>query len=554
MSSNYSSASNFSKTYKSSKRSSRTSTMRTEKLVSVVQESPKAEKIDPSTISKKELQMKEYEEEVRKKKLKEQLEEKKYRNISIRISKEENIICLSIDGSQTSKDAFEIILAECLPYIHNSVLICPHIYNNTQDEKFNWRYQKANVLEYYKTRLTISLADYQGYLIIQDRDANKMHEIEQSYKIAEMNECKYFFCGYEGLREQALKPSRIDVGIEYLLGESKIPVFIMKDNKKRGHSHNNKGFHWLLVMDKSMNDCYRVLDLFLPLIDRNNDKIYGFTLLPHFAQNDDDVKAIFYEKMKELNFKENEQFEYSSKLYNNSAINILVDFVNHNSEQFFDFVIFLNNPMKFKSQKQDCDTFKYVKLLYANIGFCNYAYIHGYDYKVLSKLPNEIDSRAYLDKINKPESKEVKEALNVLLPKKSTESIEEQIERILTDENKENLQINQKEEDDKEKEDEEIYSEIFGVNKGNVFERISPTKPKNSIKKEEFKIEPKNLEKVITRDLKKKKTWAPSSTSSKRGSGVMRAAVEATKKVNKANYGTNKTSKMNKTSKVTKKK
>lgn len=553
MSSNYSSTSNLSKTYKSSKRSSRTSTMRTEKLVSVEQESPKPEKIDPSTISKKELQMKEYEEEVRKKKLKEQLEEKKYRNISIRISKEENIICLSIDGSQTSKDAFEIILSECLPYIHNSVLICPHIYNNTQDEKFNWRYQKANVLEYYKTRLTISLADYQGYLIIQDRDANKMHEIEQSYKIAEMNECKYFFCGYEGLREQALKPSRIDVGIEYLLGESKIPVFIMKDNKKRGHSSSNKGFHWLLVMDKSMNDCLRVLDLFLPLIDRSCDKIYGFTLMPHFAQNDDDVKEKFYEKMKELNFKENEQFEYSSKLYNNSPINILVDFVNHNSEQFFDFVIFLNNPMKFKTQKQECDTFKYVKLLYANIGFCNYAYIHGYDYKVLSKLPNEIDSRKYLDKINKPESKEVKEALNVLLPKKSTESIEQKIERILTDENKENIQFNQKEEDDKEKEDEEIYSEIFGVNKGNVFERVSPTKPKNSIKKEEFKIEPKNLEKVITRDLKKKKTWAPTS-STKKVSGVMRAAVEATKKVNKANYGTNKTSKMNKTNKVTKKK
>ena len=209
--------------------------------------------------------------------------------------------------------------------------------------------------------------------------------------------------------------------------------------------------------------------------------------------------------------------------------------------------------MKFKTQKQECDTFKYVKLLYANIGFCNYAYIHGYDYKVLSKLPNEIDSRTYLDKINKPESKEVKEALNMLRPKISTESIEQEIERILTDENKENLQINQKEEDDKEKEDEEIYSEIFGVNKGNVFERVSPTKPKSNIKKEEFKIEPKNLEKV-NRDFKKKKTWAPTTTSSKRFSGVMRAAAEATKKVNKANYGTNKTSKMNKTSKVTKKK
>ena len=58
------------------------------------------------------MQEKEYEEEVRKKKLKEQLEEKKYRNIAIRISQEENIFCLSIDGSQTSKDAFEINLTD----------------------------------------------------------------------------------------------------------------------------------------------------------------------------------------------------------------------------------------------------------------------------------------------------------------------------------------------------------------------------------------------------------------------------------------------------------
>ena len=50
--------------------------------------------------------------------------------------------------------------------------------------------------------------------------------------------------------------------------------------------------------------------------------------MPHFAQNDNDVKEKFYEKMKELNFKENEQFQYSSKLYNNSPINILVDFSN----------------------------------------------------------------------------------------------------------------------------------------------------------------------------------------------------------------------------------
>ena len=539
MSSHYT-ASNISKLSRSSKPSSKSSTMRTEKLVFVENPPPQKEKIDPSTISKRELQQKEFEEEQKKKQLKEQLEEKKYRNISVRLSKEENILCLSVDGSQTSKDAFEIILTEFLPYIHNSVLICPHIYNGDQDEKFNWRFQKANVLEYYKTRLTTSLADYQGYLIIQDRDENKMHEIEQSYKIAEMNECKYFFCGYEGLREQALKKARIDVGIEYLLGESKIPVIIMKDNKKRGNK--NKGYHWLLIMDKSNSDCYRVLDLFLPLIDKENDKIFGLTLMPHFVQNDADVKKHFYDKMSELNFKEKIQFDYAAKQYNTDPIKILIEFVNHNSEQFFDFVIFLNNPMKFKAQKQECDTFKYVKLLYANIGFCNYAYIYGYDYKQISKLPSDVDVRKYLEQVHKNEENSAK---------KEKEKEIKQVKEI----NSINMEENQKKIipiniDDNKIIDEEIYSEIYGVSKGNIFERTSPTKPKEAKecendnkkvedKKIERKIQPKNISKSM-RVMKKESTWAP--TTKKKIGPIGKSLMEPNtnnKKINKGNFGSN---------------
>ena len=541
MSSHYT-ASNISKLSRSSKPSSKSSTMRTEKLVFVENPPPQKEKIDPSTISKRELQQKEFEEEQKKKQLKEQLEEKKYRNISVRLSKEENILCLSIDGSQTSKDAFEIILTEFLPYIHNSVLICPHIYNGDQDEKFNWRFQKANVLEYYKTRLTTSLADYQGYLIIQDRDESKMHEIEQSYKIAEMNECKYFFCGYEGLREQALKKARIDVGIEYLLGESKIPVIIMKDNKKRGNK--NKGYHWLLIMDKSNSDCYRVLDLFLPLIDKENDKIFGLTLMPHFVQNDADVKKHFYDKMSELNFKEKIQFDYAAKQYNTDPIKILIEFVNHNSEQFFDFVIFLNNPMKFKAQKQECDTFKYVKLLYANIGFCNYAYIYGYDYKQISKLPSDVDVRKYLEQVHKNEENSAKK---------------EKEKEIKQDKEINNININMEKNqkkiipiniDDNKIIGEEIYSEIYGVSKGNIFERTSPTKPKEAKecendnkkvedKKIERKIQPKNISKSM-RVMKKESTWAP--TTKKKIGPIGKSLMEPNtnnKKINKGNFGSN---------------
>ena len=436
--------------------SSRKSTKKTEKIIDT-SSSPKKEEIDKeleaSIISKKELEEQEYQREMREKKLKEALEEKKYRDISVRISPQENFFCLAVDGSQTSKDAFEIILSEFLPRIHDSVLICPHIYNNTQDENFNWRFQKQYVIDYYKTRLITSIADRQGYLIIQDRDAYKVHEIEQAYKIAEVNNTKYFFCGYDGLREQGLKPSRIDVGLEYLLGESKIPVIVMKDKHKRGVK--NQGYKWLLLMDRSNSDCLKVLDLFLPLIDKDKDRIYGLTLMPPYVAFDD-IKAPFYEKMKELNFFEGEQFEYSFREYKTNPVPILTEFVNHNPEHYFDFVIFLNNPAKFKMQKKECFTFKYIKLLFANICFCNFAYLEGYDDKVISKLPNEIDERKYLDQFNKVNEEDIKNAI---------QGNNKDGNNIIIDETNELNENNEKE-----TEEGVIPSEIYGVSHGQFVE------------------------------------------------------------------------------------
>ena len=186
----------------------------------------------------------------------------------------------------------------------------------------------------------------------------------------------------------------------------------MKDKHKRGVK--NQGYKWLLLMDRSNSDCLKVFDLFLPLIDRDKDRIYGLTLMPPYVAFDD-IKAPFYEKMKELNFFEGEQFEYSFREYKSNPIPILTEFVNHNPEHYFDFVIFLNNPAKFKMQKKECHTFKYIKLLFANICFCNFAYLEGYDYKVISKLPNEIDERKYLDQFNKVDAEDIKNAMGAFL-------------------------------------------------------------------------------------------------------------------------------------------
>ena len=163
----------------------------------------------------------------------------------------------------------------------------------------------------------------------------------------------------------------------------------------------------------------------------------------------DDIKAPFYEKMKELNFFEGEQFEYSSIEYKSNPVPIMTEFVNHNHEHYFDFVIFLNNPKKCETQKKDSNTFKYIKLLFANIGFCNYAYLDGYDYKVIYKLTNEFDDRKYLNKYKKIDLYTIKASIGMN-----------------KDEDFKNVRIG--------KED-VIHSEIYGVDNGQVYEKSSPS-------------------------------------------------------------------------------
>ena len=454
---------------------------------------------DTSTISKQELEEKEYQESLARKKLIEQAEEKKYKNTMVRISWEENFICLAIDGSNHSKAAFEIVISEFLNRIHNSVLICPHIFDNTHDSQFNWRFQKSNVIEYYKTKLITSLADYQGYLIIQDKDNYKCHEIEQAYKISEMNGCKYFFCAYEGLREQKLKPSRIDIGIDYLLAESKIPVFIMKDNKKRGV--HNQGYKWLLIMDRSNSDCLKVLDLFLPLMDLEKDRLHGLTLLPNYVTFDD-VKAPFYQKMDELNFFEGEQFTYTVQNYTSKQSVWLTEYINHNDQDFYDFVIFLNNPQKYKTQGKECETFKYIKNICANMCFCNYAYLDGYDYKQISKLPNEVDERKYLSKISSNNENNNNESIKdkTTVDTSNKDNVKSEITSNIINEQEKVSEVNDN--NLLKEEEEEIHSEVIGVRKGGVFD-ASPHKGSSSKKwDKDPKVQNKNVGNTNTNNNK----------------------------------------------------
>ena len=100
-------------------------------------------------------------------------------------------------------------------------------------------------------------------------------------------------------------------------------------------------------------------------------------------------------------------------------------------------------------QKKECHTFKYIKLLFANICFCNYAYLEGYDYNVISKLPNEVDERKYLDQFNKVDAEDIKSAIGIS---------DKDYNNIVGEENKQ------------ENNEGVIQSEIYGVSHGQFVE------------------------------------------------------------------------------------
>ena len=323
---------------------------------------------DTAKVSVNEMQgsLNQIEADLQKLKNKQLEEEKLFKQTMIRKDDNEKIICLSVDGSETSKQAFEIAVAEFLPRIQNSVLACTYIFNSRKDDKFNWRYQKQIIIEYYKTKIKTKL-DKKGYLIIEDKNLDDKQEIEQVYQIARKNGCEGFIVGYNGLKGPLLKRDNIALGLDFLLSESTVPTFIMKDQLLRGEK--NDGYNWLIILDRSVVNCVKAFENFLPYMDVKKDCVFGLTLMPINAT--DNIKEEFISKVKDAGFDEESQIGYSSIEFKDEYASIVRDYVNFNKEHYFDFVLFYNNPDKFRFQKHESENFKMLNMVNANIGFCS---------------------------------------------------------------------------------------------------------------------------------------------------------------------------------------
>ena len=325
-----------------------------------------------------------------------------------------NRICFLVDGGSNCKSSFNIVIKEFLPRLKNRQLIGCHIYNRANDPEYNWQYQKNYILDQYLFTFD-RIIKYPNLFYLQDK--NYFHNIRQAYEIAKNLYSKYFILNFDSLKEQNLLIKNIFPGLNYLLTENNIiPTLIMKDqltrNDKEKGVNNNKGYTWLIILDGTNIISYNVLEYFWPLIDRKKDFIYVLTIINNSFYSDR-VKNIFIQKMNKYNLKENINYFYRLEIVENKKyFKFLKEFINFNEDYYFDFLLFYNNPLKYKIKKNY--SYELIMEMKVNIGFINIDNLDGFnseeiiDFEEIKRIEKEeLRKKRMEERANQQEEREL---------------------------------------------------------------------------------------------------------------------------------------------------
>ena len=274
---------------------------------------------------------------------------------------EEINFCISVDGSQHSEQAFEIV-TEDLMKKHDKLIII-HIYNTQMDERYNYANKKETVIENYSSKL-LRYEKSNVSFFHEDR-VSKIHPLEQVNRICTNNKATYLICGYYGIKGPRGDNKELSKGLDYLLNYSTIPTIFIKEKTLRINKPD-KQFKWLFVFDREYTYCYSILTKFLPLVDKEKDKVSGLTLIPSWVNNDT-IKKDFMDDMEKYKIK---NFEYDQKEYFKNPSNMVNTRVNFGNE-LYDFVVFYNCPEKHKDEGISIDVLNILTKCCSNICYVN---------------------------------------------------------------------------------------------------------------------------------------------------------------------------------------
>jgi len=276
-----------------------------------------------------------------------------------------NLFTISVDGSSHSEIALEVVMQEFLGA--QSKLIVAHIYSKRMNESYNYKNKKETVVDTYSNKI-MSLGN-RARFVVEDRTEGIVHSLEQVKNLAMHVQSNFLVCGYYGIKGPKGDNNELTKGVNYLLGNSRIPTIIFKDTPLRSKKPS-KGYSWLVVLDKRMIKPIRCFQNFSCLINPDKDLVSGLTLMNEYqdTKNDDDLKEQFLTEIENNGI---QNFNYECVNYPKTPSTIISEKVNYGDINF-DFVVFLYNRERHKNEGSNSDVSSIVKMTNCTLCFLSY--------------------------------------------------------------------------------------------------------------------------------------------------------------------------------------
>ena len=276
-----------------------------------------------------------------------------------------------------------------------------YVYFSSKNKDFNYSNSKDTIVS--KWCELLGFYKKNGYFYIEDR-WSKIHPIEQEMIQVKLNSANFHVVGYTGLKGPRLDTNELIRGLDLLLSNSSVPFIIVKElyernnnvsifvseevkestkskskkdvntnpnsykNKQIFNNKSKKGFNWLFALDNSNLGRLRMIEKLFPLIDKENDILFGLGLYETSMPGVDKVKLDFDDFCIKYDLK---NVCYDSISYKNNISDLIIERVNF-GEFNFNFVCFYNSIIKYNKERKESDLYNIINKCNSNIVIVNH--------------------------------------------------------------------------------------------------------------------------------------------------------------------------------------
>lgn len=270
-------------------------------------------------------------------------------------------ICISVDGSNYSDYAFELIFNEI--YKPKDYILVTHIFNSAKLPTIPYLYQPDTIISKYSTKLLTKIPQDYYSVRKEDRIKKDEHALRYVIDIAKKSNIDMLVVGFKGHKSKD-NSHFFSSGVAYLLKNNNFPTLVVKQNVKRSEKKDNK-FNWLFSIEDTSSKSFSAFKFALQFINKKVDSVVGYHI------DNKGLKADIEKEFRKICIQEGIQkidFVAEKKDMKLTIGRQISKYVNESEGTDIDFVIMGENSSRYH-KIEDCPAGEVLNNVLANVLF-----------------------------------------------------------------------------------------------------------------------------------------------------------------------------------------